>query len=461
MTGQSKSPKTRARRDYGTGTVYQRCEPRYGCPPMELDPADPDGKKKIRPAHNCAARWYGEIDAGWSSSGARRRPTVSAKTEAEAKKKLARKIRDLEDGDAGVSDRTTVKAWAETYLELRKLPPKALSPNGWNAAASPIKKWIIPTIGHRRLRDLTPADVRAVAKAQYDAGLKTSTADATQRAMMTMLRRAVVEGHKVPERVFLVDRPGMSKSDRTDLTLAESLACLKVAADMEDGIRWVFALIYGARQGEVLGLGEFDPLDGHPLIDWDAKTIALEWQLQDLQLEDPKNPSKGYRVHRDYEAVQLAGMYHLVRPKSKSGYRVLPMDPFMEVALQGWLEVRPENPWGLLFTEERARTYRNLPKVMPRNDKDDREQFYAIQEKAGVRHPSGKRHYYVHECRNFSATRLDELKVSDNAITSMLGHASIRTTRGYQTAHMDVKREAVVKMVELLELSPKKSKPGE
>ena len=448
MTGQSKP-----RRDYGTGSVYQRCEKRYGCPPVE------DG---VRPEHKCVARWYGVVDAGWTASGARRRPTVSAKTEALAKKKLSRLIRDLEDGDTGVSDRTTVKAWAETYLELRKLPPKALSPNGWNAAASPIRKWIVPTIGNKRLRDLNPGDVRAVAKKQYDAGLKTSTADATQRALVTMLRRAVAEGHRVPDRVFLVEKPGMSKSDRTDLSLEESLACLKVAADLEHGVRWIFALIYGARQGETLGLCEFDPLDGHPLIDWDKKTIALEWQLQDLQLVDPKKPALGYRVHRDYDHVQLAGMYHLVRPKVKS-FRVLPLDPFMEVALKAWIEVRPENPWGLVFPEERSRAQgkKNLPKVMPRNDKSDRDEFYAIQEKAGVRHPSGKRYYYVHECRNFSATRLDELKVSDNAITSMLGHASIRTTRGYQTAHMDVKREAVAKMVELLELSPKKSKPGE
>lgn len=448
-----------SRRDYGEGSVYQRCEARYGCPPVADLGVDDDGKPvRARPPHKCRARWYATIEAGYTSNLARRRITVSAKTKPQVLRKL-REARGRHDaGEIITSDRITVKVWAEEYLELRKNPPKPLSPNAWNAAASPLRKWVIPTIGHRRLSQLTPADIRAVAQAQYDVGNKTSAADATHRAMMTMLNRAVREGKTVPLAALKAERPGMGESDRTALSLQDTLACLAVAATLPHGTRWALALLYGARMGELLGLVEHDPIDGHRCVDFDAREIRLEWQLQDLQRVDPKRPELGYRIPRDYVAVQLKGMYHLVRPKhtrSGKGFRVLPMLEPMAEALQEWLRVRPENPWGLVYPTANG---------LPCNDKVDREEWAAIQYTASVAavepgqyaaplehvvfHPAGERFYHVHECRNVAATALDDVGASDNVIMSVLGHADIVTSRGYMTAHLDAKREAIAKVAE-------------
>jgi integrase len=415
---------------------------------------------------------------GWTSRGTRAKKTVSAKTEAEAKRRLRKLQQDIDrNGVTDVSSRTTVKQWVDQYLELRRLPPKPLSPNGWNAAASPLRKWVVTTIGNKRLDSLTPGDIRAVAKAQYDAGLKTSTAAATHRALMTALNRAVLEGHSIPERVLKVESPGMSSSDRTDLTLSDSVECLAVASQLPDGIRWLLALLYGVRLGEALGLVENDPITNEPLVDFDNKLIHLAWQLQDLQREHGcvppgEKPSCGkkkgahcpaarFRVPRDYEAVQLRGMWHLVRPKSQKGYRVLPMIEPVETALRTWLdEVRPANEWGLVFPGWDGN---------PKSDKVDREEWLAIQQTAAVEvdpndetriigmnplwrgHPSAnnpdparRRWYHIHECRNYAATAADAEGISDLILTSLLGHASIRTTRGYQRAHLDEKREAVL-----------------
>jgi integrase len=471
------------RRDYGEGSVYQRCEARYGCPPVGSGPPDRDTGKPTRARHTCRARWYGTIETGWNAGGKRDRVTVSAKSKAECVRRLNKKRRQHEAGEILTSNRLTVKTWAEEYLALRKLPPKPLSPNGWNAAASPIRKWVIPTIGHRRLSELTPANIRAVAQAQYDAGLKTSTADATHRALMTMLNRAVREGKTVPLAAIKTERPGMSPSDRTDLSLADTLACLAVAATLPHGTRWALALLYGARQGELLGLVENDPIDGHPCLDFDAREIRLEWQLQDLQRDHGCNPDGDptcgrkraaecpearWRIHRDYEAHQLRGMYHLVRPKSRKGFRILPMLDPMADALKAWLDVRPANPWGLVYPSAKGR---------PCNDAVDREEWAAIQYTASVEavepgqyaaplghrvfHPAGQRFYHVHECRNVAATQLDEVGASDNVITSMLGHAGILTSRGYMTAHLDAKREAVARVAERFGLLPPADESGE
>lgn len=398
--------------------------------------------------------WVAAIDDGWHANGTRRRKVLYSKGceggcrprcphRGQIDRKVARYREQAARGEVGASDKTTVKQWIDAYLELRKRPPKPLGPKGWNAAASPLRKWVIPTIGHKRLAQLTPGDLRAVAQAQFDAGRKTATADATQRALVTALNRAVKEGHVVPQNVLKADRPGAGESDRLDVPLDHALACLAVASELDHGVRWLLTLLYGARQGEILGLVETDPLDGSPCIDFDAGVIRLAWQLQTLKYRDRDNKALGFDVHRDYVAVQVRGTYHLVRPKSKAGVRVLPMPDPIADALRSWLAIRPEAPHGLVFPTMRG---------TPANDKTDREEWWAIQCTAGVGHPAG-RWWHQHECRNLAATSLDETGASDNVITSLLGHASILTSRGYMRANMDAKRQAVERVAERLGLA--------
>ena len=415
-----------ARREYGTGSIYQRCEARYDCPPLV------DGE---RPPHRCRARWYGTIEAGWTGDGKRRRLTATGKNKSEVQRKLREKRAAYDSGELTHSVRITVKQWSEKYLEMRLAD---LRPNGWNAAASPIRKWVVPTIGHRRLSELTPADVRAVSDAQYAAGRKTATAAATQRAMTTMLNYAVREGHNVPQRVLMAPKPKPAPSDRTTLSEADTLACLDAAAILPHRLRWVLALAFGARQGEVLGLTE-------EAIDWDAGTITLEWQLQALPYVDRKDKRQGFRVPRDYEARRLVDSWHLVRPKSRAGSRVLALNDVLEQELRAWLLVRPENPWGLIFPTIDGR---------PARDKPDREEWWGIQGAAGVSHPTAPRAYHVHECRNFAATSMDEAGVSESVIQSTLGHASINVSRRYMRAGLDAKRAATSAMTGRLGMEP-------
>ena len=90
-------------------------------------------------------RWVGTIEAGYTSSGARKRVTVTARTEPEVKRKLRDKQAAVRAGQE-TAHRVTVKAWADEYLSIRV---RELSPKGYNAAANPIKNWVIPTIGHK------------------------------------------------------------------------------------------------------------------------------------------------------------------------------------------------------------------------------------------------------------------------------------------------------------------------
>lgn len=442
------------RRAYGEGSIYQRCDAAT-CPPLVDGPPHPKTGKptKIRPEHKCEGLWVATIEAGWTTRGTRRRITVSGKTRAEAARKLRHKKRAIDtSGIPTASAKTTVKVYAERWLHRKadRLRPKAFA-----AIQTNVRRWIIPTIGHRRLDALTPADIRAIEATIRDAGRAAGTAAGVFRTVQNMLGDAVEDGHQVARAIEKMKGPEVPESDRTDLSLPETFACLAVASELPHGLRWLLALLYGPRQAEMLGLVENDPLTGEPCVDFDRREIHLAWQLQALRYQNRKNQALGFKVPRDYEVVRLVNSWHLVRPKSKRGHRVLPMIEPVERAMHDWLMVRPANPWGLVFPTAKGR---------PCNDKIDREEWWAIQGAASViadpdderrvelgpvpvGHPLG-RYYHVNECRNVAATQLDQSGATDNVVTSVLGHSSILTSRGYMTAHMDAKRSALERVAE-------------
>ncbi|MDF1603355.1 site-specific integrase [Nocardioides sp. YIM 152315] len=392
------------RREYGSGSVYQRR----------------DGK------------WIGAIDAGFTASGGRRRVTVTGRTDAEARRRLRDKVAEVKSGIVVMSPNTTVKAWADTWLPIKEAE---LSPKGYKALAGPVRKWVVSTIGSKRLTQLTPADIRSVEAKQREAGLKGTTCAATQRALFNMLRAAIAEGHAVPTRVLMAKMPKTSPSDRKPLSIPEALAVIAAARDLPHRSRWHVALLTGMRQGECLGL-TWDA------VDFDAEEIVVEWQLQRLPYRDKRDRSKGFRVPAEYDSVQVHKSWHLVRPKSKAGFRVYPLLPVVAASLREWREHAPDNPHGLVWPNTLGRPASNI---------DDLEEWHALQGAAGVGHPAG-RYYHVHECRNVTATRLREAGVDGLTITSLLGHTSLSTSEGYMTVDAASKRAALEKVAAMLEL---------
>lgn len=403
-----------ARRENGTGNVYQR----------------KDGL------------WVARVEAGYTRNGTRRRVTVSAKTEAQCKRKLRDLIKKLDSGAAvGPEARINLKTYAEQWLEKKRAK---LSPKGYNAAASPIRKWIIPTIGHRRVSDLTATDVRALEKAQRDAGLKGSTAAATQRTLVNMLNDAVRDGLQVKPAVLKAEKPAVSTSDRQPLPMEHVTAILQEAEKSDGGLRWLLAVVYGWRQNEVLGMTteSLDLANGR---------VWLDWQLQALPYNVPRDRASGFRVPDEHESMHLVDAWHLVRPKTAKGRRWAPVTPELGEALRRQAEKVARH--GLLFAH---------PDGRPINDKQDRAAWRQLQVDATaamaegaaregrptpppVAHPSG-RPWHVHECRNVAASRLREIGADDLAITSLMGHTSINTTRIYQRVTDEGQTSAIAAM---------------
>src|SRR5690625_1845295 len=394
----------KARRQYGSGSVSQRA----------------DGK------------WVARLEAGWTPRGTRRRIARVAPTEAAAKRLLRDLQREHADGTEVGGRRVTVKAWCETWLEHQAT---RVRPKTWETDASTVRRWIIPTIGHRKLADLTPADVRKVTTAARDAGRTSTTARYAHAVLNRALKAAVREGHPVPERVMLVDKPAAAASDREALTPSQAVSVLGAAGRREDSARWVAALFYGMRQGECLGL-TWDH------VDLDRGELDVSWQLQTLRYADRERET--FQIPDGYEARRLEGAWHLTRPKTAKGQRIIPLLPLMAGPLAAWQEVAPASPHGLVWPR---------PDGRPRDSKADRAEWWALCEEAGVAHPGGRR-YHLHEARNTAATLLMLAGVDPMHITEILGHSSIVVSRGYMTVDRAQLRDALTRVSGLLAPPP-------
>ena len=407
----------RSRRQYGTGSITQRAD----------------------------GRWVGRFEAGFTKDGGRRRLSVVGKTEAEAKAKLRDKMREVAQSGAGaVSTRDNVKVWSETWLEIKKAKVR---PKTWTGYRATIRTWIWPTIGHKRLDLITPADVRAVTMACRKAGRSSSTARQAHIVLVEMLTDAQREGYPVPPRALLVDAPAPAKGDRAALDLADALAVLKVAADDPDGSRWVAGLLQGMRQGECLGL-TWD------LVDTSAGYVDVSWQLQELPWEhgcaaEPCGklharacPGRHLRVPDGYELHQLDGALCLTRPKTASGQRIIPLVPWMRSALDAWRLKAPKSPHGLVWPR---------PDGRPRVARDDSEAWRDLQRRAGIERPA--RLYKGHEMRHTTATLLAEAGVDPSVIMAILGHSTVATQAVYKTVRLDATAAALGVVAERLQLT--------
>ena len=397
-------------RDKGTGSIYQ----------------------------NDRGQWVAALEAGWTERGTRRRITLKGHTEAEVRARLREKRTQIAAmGLPAVTSNVTVKRWADGWLAGRQ---RTVRPGTFIADRSAVRKWIIPTIGHRRLDALSPADIRLVASKQEDAGLALPSIQRTHAVLSKLLTDAVAEGYLVPQRVRETPGPGNGSPTRQALGAEAAAKILDVAAAHPDSSRWVAALLQGLRPAEALGLT-------WEMVDLDAATMTLAWQLKALPYVVARHEDSGFLIPRGFEARHLQGPYHLVRPKTRAGVRVVPLVPVLVDELAKWREVMPPSALGLVWPG---------PDGGPRAPEYDRQQWYEIVSEASVlvRLPDGRtRRPLLYEARHTAATLLLSNGVDETTIKAILGHSTVLSTQAYLHADLSRSRAALEASARLLGLS--------
>ena len=392
--------------------------------------------------------WVGAIEAGVSETGTRRRITVSSMDKDAAYDKLLRKRQLLEAEGVAEAARTspTVQAWSEQWLADIKGRD---APQGYQQRVSRVKRWIVPIIGRTTLDQLSAASIRKIHAAMEQAARSSTTVKNVHSTLVTMLRAAQAEGHKVPESVFAMRRPTEAVSSRRDIPLDDAVALIKTSSTEPDAARWVAALLQGMRQAECLGL-TWDA------IDFDTREIEISWQVVSLRYEDRKAKQLAYPPGFEYR--HLWGVKHLARPKSKAGYRRVPMVPWMHDSLIAWREVAPKNPQGLVWPQ-------TAYPARPRGADADREAWAALTDRADVYKVAGVRaddgtwasepeRYTLHEARHTTATLLGALGIDPEVIKAIMGWSKVSMRATYTHAQAEQMREAMAAVATKLHLDP-------
>lgn len=374
--------------------------------------------------------WQATIELP-STDGSRRRKVLRSKDQRELAKKMEQAKKDLLiRGDLHTGD-WTVRQWF-TYW-YNEVVVKTSRPKTAAGYKSVIFNHIIPTIGTVKLEKLTAMHIRKVTDKMIAEGAASTYALNAHRIMSRSLEIALREGRVGRNVAKLMDAPRKTRKEQQAFEVEEAIQVLAhVSHDPVMGARWATGLLTGARRGEVIGL-ERDRI---------GENIDLSWQLQRIiwahGCGQPNGkwdngadkypcgvkrgtdcPDRRLDIPADYEYRHVEGGLYLTRPKSNSGWRVLPSFEPLRSILELHVASRPDNPWGLVFTREDNR---------PIDPDQDTKRWRTVLAETGI-----QKDVVLHGLRHTAADLLYEAGVPEDLIPLILGHSDRITSRSYQT----------------------------
>lgn len=345
--------------------------------------------------------------------GKRRRKTIRHKDKPVVVARMRELQRELEErGDLPTAD-MTVERWFGywyTQIVLKEVRPKTAG--GYKSI---IDRHIIPNIGTHRLAKLSPTSIRTVTDSIVRNGGAHSSALKAHQVMSSAFEAAVREGRmsRNPCKQMAAPRKNVAKLEA--LNVEEAIRLLRhVESDEQYGARWAMALLTGARRGELLGL------------EWDRVTdvIDLSWQLQRLSLGELGNPI----VPNDYEYRQVYGGLYLTRPKSRAGWRIIPLVEPLKTILDTHRRLNPPGKYGLVFTRSSR----------PVDPDYDSKLWIKVLEASGI-----DKKVRLHDLRHSAVDLLYSAGVPEQVIIQLVGHSTVSMTRAYASRDVARLRQAM------------------
>jgi integrase len=377
-------------REKGTGSIFQR---------------EQDGM------------WVARLELP-SDGTKRRRKTIVRKNKADAIAALREAKKDLERAGDLATSSPTLEQWMNQWLDRIAAP--RLKPNTLVAYRGSVTRYIVPSIGNVRLDKLTPQHVRKMHDYARQ-GRSSTTALQAHRVLAKALTDAEREGRVTRNVATLVDAPAKAHAVRDALTADDARRLLlHASSNALDAAMWSVALLAGLRQGERLGLTR-------DAVDLDTGIITVSWQLQRLKWEHGCGgtcgkarggscPDRTVNIPAGQEAHRIhGGLWHL-RPKSRAGWRQVPIAPLLHEVLTRYLDDHQPGDRGLIFTR---------PDGHPIDPSDDTAAWDQSLRDAGL--PD----VVLHSARHTTATLLHALGADEQTRMQILGHSSATVTAGY------------------------------
>lgn len=357
--------------------------------------------------------WCTSIELPTGLDGKRRRKVVCRKDKAAVVAEMRKVQAELaKHGDLPTSSITLAK-WAEHWMD--KIAPKDVKPRTLAGYKTVINGYVVPVLGKKMLGKISAQDIRrlhdVMAATPKDPNLRdgrtlpegTVMLSSTyvllaHNSLSVMLAAAMREGKIPANPCDMVSRPRKRAVEQAALTLPQSIELLAHIAPRDDRSLWATYLLTGARRGEIIGL------------EWDRVTDVLDLSWQTQRITDiTKAPD-------DFEYRQVKGTLYLTRPKSSSGWRIIPLvDPLKSI-----LELhRQNNPGdGFVFREDGR----------PWDPDRVTKAWKKLMTGAGL-----PEEVVLHGARHTTVDLLYAAGVPEDIIQAIVGHSTRQMTRSYRT----------------------------
>lgn len=359
--------------------------------------------------------WCTSIELPAGLDGKRRRKVVCRKAKPDVVEEMRKIQAELaKHGDLPTSS-ILLSKWAAHWMD--KIAPKDIKPRTLAGYRTVIDGYVIPLLGKKMLGKINAQDVRRLHEVMAatpkdpklrekdqkewpeDAVMLSSTyVLLAHNALSVMLAAAMREGKISVNPCDMVSRPRKRAVEQAALTLDQSIQLLAHLVTRKDAALWATYLLTGSRRGEIIGLERDRVTD----------VLDLSWQTQRItNIKD---------VPDDFEYRQIKGTLYLTRPKSSSGWRIIPLVDPLKSILDLHLQTAPED--GLIFREDGR----------PWDPDRVTKAWKQLMRDAGL-----PEEVVLHGARHTTVDLLYAAGVPEDIIQAIVGHSTRQMTRSYRT----------------------------
>jgi integrase len=359
-----------------------------------------NGQGTVAPRRNKAGKVIGFVGAFFGPDG--KRHWVSAKNKTECWHKLNVAMADADRGILPAPANLTVERYLTSWLA--DSVKGTVSRATYDGYKRDVHNHIVPELGRRKLKELTPVDIRRLYRKMAEKGLKDRSIEYVHTTLHKSLKAAVVDRlitHNPTDGVKPIKSPTGAAKESRALDPLQVKALLNAASGSRFEALYEVAIHTGLRRGELLGLKWTD-------INQESGTLMVRRSLDvDGTFKTPKNRAAKRTLKLTRQALD-ALKAHKLRQNAER------------------LQAGPR--W-----RDHDRVFPNtVGKAMNAGNLYRRE-FQPLLMRAGL----GDEGFTIHSLRHTFATTLAEKGIHPSTAQKMLGHSDIRMTLAIYTHATD------------------------
>ncbi|WP_312045090.1 tyrosine-type recombinase/integrase [Anaerotignum sp.] len=346
------------------------------------------------------------------------------------KRKLNTAVYDDAQGNNVVDNSITLTTWFESWMEIHKY--KVIRNNTKMHYMQIFEKHIKPTLGRKKLKEITQLNVKSLLKDLDKKGYKYETQNKVRIMLLDIFDKAMIDNYVIKNPCKGIKLVRDEKKDMRVLTREEQTEFFECCKGTFYDNLFVVAISTGLRQGELCALTWDD-------IDLNKKEITVNKTLlyQKLEGDSGKN-------------------FHTNPPKTKTSNRTVPITKQCELALKKQFIQR--NNVMAKKSAKPLQGYENLLFVTkfgtPINDQIMIDALKRVLEEINLcRDELEQFEYFSPHCfRHSFATRCFEADVPPKTVQQFLGHATLQMTMDLYTHVLgNQKQEDMQKLENILD----------